>query len=214
MTQYIKVDLATRAVLGAYGQPDAPGFVGPVDEPPIVEEGAELLVWQSSPLRTLARPSPWHRLVWPEGSAGPEWVNEAAVPDLSGLLAQALAQTYLDVDLVHRDAVGSRATEYQEAEAAARAVLAPGFEGSADDYVRGFALHNPTGIVQTDQWAAEQIVARADAFRWAQKSMRTLRFQRQAEMRAAATAEDLLAVKAQWSGFITTVRAQLGLPPT
>ncbi len=214
MTQYIKIDLATRAVLGAYGQPDPPDFVGPIDEAPIVEHGAELLVWQAAPLRTLVRPSPWHRLTWAEGAAGPEWVSAAAVPDLAGMLAQALAQTYLDVDLVHRDAVGSRATEYQEAEAAARAVLAPGFEGPADDYVRGFALHNPTGQEQTDQWAAEQIVARADAFRWAQKSMRTLRFQRQAEMRAAVTAEELHSVVALWSGFIATLRAQLGLPPT
>ncbi len=154
----------------------------------------------------------------PSASAQPKvqgrkviWIETAALADLA---EAAIARTYLDVDRVHVDAVGSRTTEYQEAETAARAYVATGNHGVADSDVHSFALHNPTGQVQTDQWAAEQIIARADAFRGAQKAMRNQRFQRQAEMRAAATAEELQAVEALWSQFITNLRAQLGLPST
>lgn len=139
------------------------------------------------------------------------WVETAVLPSL---LAAALAQTYLDVDAVYKDAIGMRATEYARAEEFARAYLAadPG-PTVVSGYITGHAQHNPTGIQQTNDWAAQQIIERADVFRWAELQMRNVRFARQADMRAAATPEELAVAVDTWNGFITYLRALLGLPP-
>lgn len=131
---------------------------------------------------------------------------------LSDIKALAIQQTYLDVDAVYEAAIGRRATEYAEAETAARAYVEAGYPaGAASPYVADYALHNPTGEKQTDRWAADNILARADAFRAAQLAMRSTRFERQKEMRDAATKADLDAVVAHWNGFIAALRAQLEL---
>lgn len=131
--------------------------------------------------------------------------------DLAALKTAALSQTYADVDRVYADAVGNRATEYQEAEQAARDYAAAGYAGAASEYVSDYALNNPTLEAQTNQWAADEIIARADAFRTAQKAMRSKRFECQAAMRAAATADELEQAIAQWAGFIAGLRAALEL---
>jgi hypothetical protein len=131
--------------------------------------------------------------------------------DLAAVKARAIAKTYVDVDAVYDAAVGRRATEYQEAEAAARAFADAGYAGDVSEYVSDYALHNPTGTEQSNQWAADQVIARADAFRAAQKAMRTQRFASQAAMRAAATGEALAAAVAAWADFISATRAELGL---
>jgi hypothetical protein len=131
--------------------------------------------------------------------------------DLDALKAAAIGRTYADVDAVYDAAIGRRATEYQDAEVAARAFADAGYAGDASEYVSDYALHNPTGEEQTNQWAAEQIIARADAFRAAQKAMRTQRFASQAALRTAATPEQLAAAQAAWDGFIAATRADLRL---
>lgn len=146
--------------------------------------------------------------------ATPDEIAEIEVRQVVALPAAALAavaKTYRDVDGIHEAAVGSRATEYADAEIAARAFVAAGYAGTVSDYVAGFALNNPTGIAQTNQWAADQIIARADAFHAAKLALRSQRFARQAEMRAATTDEELATAVSAWDGFIATVRAQLGL---
>jgi hypothetical protein len=136
---------------------------------------------------------------------------EPAPVDLAALKAVAVGRTYADVDAVYDAAVGRRATEYQAAEDAARAFAAAGHQGDASEYVADFAAHNPTGQAQTSQWAADQIIARADAFRAAQKAMRGQRFASQDAMRAAATPAELEAAQDAWTDFIAGVRAGLGL---
>lgn len=131
--------------------------------------------------------------------------------DLEALKAASIEKTYADVDAVIVAAVGSRAEEYKEAEAAARAFLQGGDEADVDVSVSSYALYNPTGQVQTNTWAAEQIIQRADAFRGAQKMMRAERFARQAKMRGAETPEELAAVVEGWEAFIAGVRSALGL---
>jgi hypothetical protein len=123
----------------------------------------------------------------------------------------AIAATYTDVDKVYADAVGNRTEEYKDAEADARAYKAAGYAGDVSGYVSDYALHNPTGAAQSNQWAAEQIIARADAFAAAKLSMRSQRFASQAAMRAAGTPEELAAAVAEWDEFIAGVRADLGL---
>lgn len=151
---------------------------------------------------------PGARLKWMGFDVMPEWEP----PALADLQAEAIAKTYGDVDAVYDAAVGRRATEYQEAEAAARAYLAAEVEPTVvSEYITGHAQNNPTGQQQTNGWAARQIIERADAFRWAALQMRTVRFARQADMRAATATEELAAAVAEWEEFLTWLRSTLDL---
>jgi hypothetical protein len=131
--------------------------------------------------------------------------------DLESLKAAAINATYGDVDAVTAAAVGNRVEEYRDAEAAARAFVDAGYEGEADEYVSSYAQYNPTGNQQTNAWAANQIIARAGAFRAAQKTMRTQRFFSQAAMRQAEMPEALAEAVEAWGKFIADMRSVLGV---
>lgn len=133
------------------------------------------------------------------------------VHQLQPQIDAAIAKTYQDVDAIYTAAVGNRTDEYQEAEKAARAYVAAGYTGPVSQYVSDFALSNPTGVAQSNAWSADQIIARADAFHAAKLSMRSKRFSSQAGMRAATTMEELNAAVTNWSGFVVSLRAGLGL---
>lgn len=123
--------------------------------------------------------------------------------------ALAIAQTYLDVDAVTLAAVGQRGEEYKSAEAAARDFSAAGYVGEPVADVSSYAQFNPTGEAQSNRWAADQIIARADAFRAAQTAMRCQRFEAQATMRGAQDTAALAVAVSAWESFIASVRAQL-----
>lgn len=135
------------------------------------------------------------------------------VTPLAPLVKAAVDKTYLDVDGVYTDAVGQRTTEYKDAEMAARAFVEAGYpNGDVSTYISQFAQQNPTLQVQTNRWAADQIIARADAFAAAQLSMRNQRFKSQAAMRSANDVQELDAATSAWNEFIAALRGQLGLP--
>jgi hypothetical protein len=135
----------------------------------------------------------------------------APLVDLSALRAAAIAATYADIDALVWDAVGRRTEEYKDAEADARAFTASGSAEPAPESVAKFAQKNPTMQVQTNAWAAQQVLARADALAAAKKAMRDQRFDSQWDMRAAATHDDLDAARSAWDAFIAGQRAALGL---
>jgi hypothetical protein len=147
---------------------------------------------------------------WKVAEKSPEQIAADAAALKAGIDA-AVAQCYADVDAVTSAAVGGRTEEYRDAETAARAYVNAGYEGDVDTDVSSFAQHNPTGEVQTNAWAADQIIARADAFRAAQKQMRSQRFAGQALMRTAATLEQLSTAVAAWREFIAGIHSALGL---
>lgn len=138
-----------------------------------------------------------------------EWVETAPISDLRD---KAIARTYADVDAIYEVAIGRRMTEYARAEEAARTYVATEPKPSVvSDYITGHAINNPTGLVQTNEWAAQQIIERADSFRWAELQMRNVRFARQADMRAATTAAGIAAAEASWKDFVVWLRQVLGV---
>lgn len=142
-----------------------------------------------------------------------EWVVWEEDGPISELIEKAVAETYLDVDAIYEDAVGQRVTEYTEAEAEARAYLAADPKPDlVSDYIAGHAINNPTGQLQSPTWAAQQIVERADAFKWARLQMRNVRFLQQNEMRDASTVVELDFAIAKWEDFLRWLREILGLP--
>lgn len=151
-------------------------------------------------------PSPTHKLHWEDGKL--QWVETWP---LASLLVEALARCYTDIDAVVFDAVGNRGEEYKEAEVEARAFIDSGCAEPAPQSVQTFAKKNPTMQVRSNEWAARQVIGRADALAAAKRDMRDQRFISQYDMRAATTVDELnLAVKA-WSDFIASTRAALGL---
>lgn len=138
-------------------------------------------------------------------------IEARAADSLAAAINAADRKTYTDVDTVTADAVGNRTEEYRDAEEAARAFAAAGYEGDVDLSVSSYAQFNPTGEAQTNQWAADQIITRADAFRAAQKEMRAKRFESQAAIRAATNLDELNAAVAAWDQFIAETRSALGL---
>jgi hypothetical protein len=138
-----------------------------------------------------------------------ELVAEAAA--LKAAIDSAVVQCYADVDAVTVAAVGGRTEEYRVAEEDARAFAATGYAGDPSLSVSAFAKFNTTGQAQTNQWAADQIIAKADAYRAAQAQMRAKRFECQTSMRASTTPEQLAAAVAVWRSFIAGTRSALGL---
>jgi hypothetical protein len=202
-------------VIQHYGLIDEAGAVISCRSVPVDDEGPPPDVFEGKDFRLLpakpewgAQPSPLHKLRWVDYGIEPEWM----LPALEEAKAAAIARTYPDVDGVYRDAVGNRTTEYANAEAAAREYMAAEVKPEiVSGYLTGHARSNPTGEVQSNEWACQQIIERADAFRWAELQMRNVRFDRQADMRAATTDADLVAAVAAWEGFIVWLRATLGL---
>lgn len=144
-------------------------------------------------------------------------IGDALVWDDSRPLAEiqtdAVNQTYKDVDYVYGVAVGNRATIYKIAESDARAYKAAGYTGPVSESIAGYARKNVATLVpQSNQWAADQIIARADAFQYAEMLMRNTMFASQVDMRLATTSAQLITAVTAWNGFISGVLAQLGLP--
>lgn len=136
---------------------------------------------------------------------------EPSRPSLADCKTSAIAGTYADVDGLYALAIGNRGAEYQKAEAQARAYAAAGYTGTPSEYITAYAVSNATGEVQTNQWSADAIIARADALDAAQVALRSQRFASQAAIRAAADYAALDAAVAEWSAFVQTIRAALAL---
>lgn len=126
---------------------------------------------------------------------------------LAATRASAYAKCFVDINAMVWDAVGNMTEEYKDAEVEARAFKAGGYLGEVPGMVAPYANKES----QTATWATDDIIARADAFAYAKKAMRTHRMARQKEMNVALTLAQLDAAVAAWDGFITQLRAQLGL---
>jgi hypothetical protein len=136
-----------------------------------------------------------------------ELAAEAAA--LTTAVAAAVQQCYGDTDAITTAAVGARIEEYRQAEADARSFAAGGYLGDATSSVSSYALYNPTGETQSNQWAADKIIANADQYRQAQEQMRAKRFEYQARMRGATSLANLADIAEGWNLFIAGIRSAL-----
>lgn len=185
---------------------------------PAVTHGRENCVINPAPFSEYpvegwpAGPTPTSALYWT--GSGTNWV-ETSPETFAQRKQKAINNCFVDVDAVTRAAVGDRAMEYAEAESAARAFKASGYvetEGApVDEMISSYAKFNPTGQIQTNRWAADVIIARANAFKTAQKAMRSQRFRLQAEMQSAIDDDELVIAVHLWNEFIEGLRAQLGV---
>lgn len=139
------------------------------------------------------------------------WTLEEIAADLAPKAAAAILKTNHDADGEYLAIIGERASDNARIESAARAFAAAGYAGTVPNIVACYALSNQTGETQTEQWAADQIIAEADARDAAMDAMYCARIARQADMRAATVNSELATAVAAWDAFIAGLRAQLGL---
>ena len=130
--------------------------------------------------------------------------DDALANEAAGLVKQIDA----DADSIYSAALGHRATEYAQAEAEAQAYKEGGYSASAvPDYVLAWA----TATGNTAQWAADDILSTAAAWRTAQTAIRSSRLACKEAVRKAADFDSLEAAKDAWQAASQAIRAQLGL---
>lgn len=138
-----------------------------------------------------------------DGVFAPPAVN---VPTVAEQVPVILRQIDGDVDAIYAAAVGNRATEYQKSEEQARSYRAADYAGDGPKAVTAWA--NATG--NSARWAADDIIATADAWHTAEDTIRDVRLMCKQRARNAQTEEALEAVRIQWAAFLAQIRAQLG----
>ena len=126
---------------------------------------------------------------------------------LTAARAAALLKIDSETDKVYGDVVGNKGEEYRSAESDAKAFIAANYIGAAGGGVTSWA----TAKGWTTTQAANDIIAQATAWRGAQAAIRANRLARKEAARAAADLAALNAITAQWSGFLTAIRTQLGV---
>lgn len=116
-------------------------------------------------------------------------------------------QVDAQVDAIMRDCIGERATEYQRAENQARAYKAAGYSGTVPTTVRVWAETKSW----TNQQAADDIIAQADAWIAAQDAIRENRLKTKEAYRVATSDAQLATAQAAWSAFVISMRNALGV---
>jgi hypothetical protein len=146
------------------------------------------------------------------------WTVQVALPPgpapdpgpVATLAEQAGAAVRLidaQVDAIYWDVVGNRTQEYLAAEQQALAFSDAGFTGTVPPSVQSWS--SASGF--TPQQAAEDILAKASAWASAREAIRAQRLAAKAAANAAADVNALTAVMAGWAGFVSTMRAALGV---
>lgn len=133
-----------------------------------------------------------------DGSGGVDKLSPAAA---------LIKQVDADVDQVFQEVIGNRTTEYNTAYTDAEAFQAAGFLGIVPRSVQDWA----DVMKQTPQWAAQNVLATANAWNGAQAEMRKNRLAAKQAARTAMQANDVMQAKAAWDTFIAATRTQLGL---
>lgn len=139
------------------------------------------------------------------------WTAEEIEADMVLRRAQAVVQSNADADAFYRGYMGRRAAELAVVERVAREFAANGYAGTVPQSVQAVMTTNSTGEPQSAQWAADDIIAQADARNAVMESIYATRNARQAEMRAAAASVELNAAVSAWTGFVDSMCSQLGV---
>jgi hypothetical protein len=148
--------------------------------------------------------------------AGGRWQYKWRVDNLSAAQVTAKLQVArtaalikidADADKIYGDVVGNKSEEYRSAEADAKAFIAANYTGTAGSGVTSWA----TAKGWTTTQAANDIIAQATAWRGAQALIRAQRLGKKEAVKAAGDLAVLNTAMAQWTGFVTAIRGQLGV---
>lgn len=101
--------------------------------------------------------------------------------------------------------IGRRDTEYLQAEKQAQEFIDAGYTGNTHPYVSSWAIAKN----ETDEWAADNIIETATAWREVQSDLRAKRLLHKENVRNSATQQDIDTVMASWQLYIKTLKQSL-----
>lgn len=131
-------------------------------------------------------------------------------PSLADQIDALMRRIDRDADRITEETIGARGEEYRQAEADALAFKAAGYTGAVPPFVASYVTAK---VDWTAKQAADDILATANTWRVALGQIRASRLLCKELARKAAGDEGLTIVLAQWNGFVTAIRAALGLGP-
>jgi hypothetical protein len=137
-----------------------------------------------------------------------KWLAEGNTPDpadapsAASIKAANIKKVDADVDAIYAQAVGNRSLEYTTAEEQAQAYKDAGYTGTVPAFVASWV----TASGLTAMAAADNILSQAVAWRGAVSVIRAQRL-----MAKTNITNDVPTAMAQWNGFVTVIRGQLGL---
>lgn len=132
---------------------------------------------------------------------------------LSDVKTAAQRRVDSDAGRITTDTIGGLAEEYATAERHALEFQTAGFLPPVPASVQSWSDAKAIrGIVFTPQQAAEDILATAAAWRGALDTIRQQRLNAKAYIDMASDAAAVDAAYSAWLGFVSAIRAQLGLP--
>lgn len=182
---------------------EALGLIGfsPVDIVVPVYDPVTQYATETTPVLTAK--GHWEQ-AWTITDKTPEVIAAEAASAILTARTALLKQIDADTDAIYLAVQGYRGPEYMLAETDATAYKDAGYTGTVPSSVQSWA----TAKSQTAQWAADDILATAAAWRTAQASIRAQRLARKEQARTAA---DLAPVATGWAGFVAAIRAALGV---
>ena len=98
--------------------------------------------------------------------------------------------------------IGRRDTEYLQAEKQAQEFIDAGYTGNTHPYVSSWAIAKN----ETDEWAADNIIETATAWREVQSDLRAKRLLHKENVRNSATQQDIDTVMGSWKMYINTLK--------
>ena len=111
------------------------------------------------------------------------------------------------IDAIYAKVVGNRFAEYQDAATEAKAFKDTLYLGTAGTSVTSWA----TVKAKTNQWAADDILATATAWKGVQAQMRSVRLAHKEQARNASVYAQLAPIEASWAGTLTAIKTALGI---
>lgn len=117
-----------------------------------------------------------------------------------------MIQIDTEADALIRAVIGERASQYEGAERESLAYQAAGYTGTVPPKVQAWA----TAKNQTATWAADSQIATAAVWRNAENALYAKRLLLKETVRVAVDVAELDTIKADWAGFMSYLRGQLG----
>lgn len=102
-------------------------------------------------------------------------------------------------------AIGRRDTEYLQAEKQAQEFIAAGYKGNTYPYVSSWAIAKN----ETNEWAADNIIETATAWREVQSDLRAKRLMHKENVRNSETQEEIDAVMTSWGIYINALKQSM-----
>lgn len=108
-------------------------------------------------------------------------------------------------DDVITSVIGRRDTEYLQAEKQAQEFIDAGYTGNTHPYVSSWAIAKN----ESDEWAADNIIETAIAWREVQSDLRAKRLLHKENVRNSAILKDIDTIMASWQLYIKTLKQSL-----